>query len=99
MPVDVKARIVFNPDADHEYNLDCKQLGIDEPGSGTIEEDIELIRGKISAAISKEFHVEPAAVQIESYTLNLNFSIQGPVNYTLDKFPGKKQKEQKGDDQ
>lgn len=87
MPVDVKGRISFNPEADQEYTLDCKQLGISEEGSGTIEEDIEDLRSRIESAIKEEFHLDKIrAVQIENYTLSLSFSIEGAINKTLDEF-------------
>lgn len=86
MPVDVSGRIVYNPDADQEYTLTCKQLDISEEGTGTIEDDIETLREKVTAAIVDEFHVSPEAVSITGYSLSLAFSIQGPVNHTLDKF-------------
>lgn len=86
MPVDVSGRIVYNPEADSEYTLQCKQLGISEDGTGTIEEDIETLRGKVVSAISEEFHVSPESVSIAGYSLNMVFTIQGPVNHTLDHF-------------
>jgi hypothetical protein len=86
MPVDVKGRVVFNPDADDEYTIDCKQLGISKSGDGTIEEDIETLRELVTKAICEEFKVEPAAVAITGYVMSLNFSIEGPINRTLDEF-------------
>lgn len=86
MPVDVKGRIVYNPDAEPEYSLDCKQLGISESASGSIEEDIEDLRERVTNAISEEFHVAPSAITITGYSMSLNFSIEGPTNHTLDKF-------------
>ena len=87
MPVDVKGRVIYNPDnEDEEYLIDCKQLGISTGGSGTIEDDIEQLRLMIEAAIAEEFHVAPKAVQITGYTLTLSFSIEGAVNKTLDEF-------------
>jgi hypothetical protein len=94
MPVDVSGRIVYNPDADQEYTLSCKQLNISEEGSGTIEEDIETLREKVTASIVDEFHVAPESVSITGYSLNIAFSIEGPVNHTLDNF-GTKEKEGK----
>jgi hypothetical protein len=98
MPVDVSGRIVYNPDADQEYMITCKQLGISEEGSGTIEEDIESLREKVSAAISEEFHVSPEAVSIAGYSLNLTFTIEGPVNHTLDRFTEQTTGDEKEDD-
>lgn len=86
MPVDVKGRIVFNPDAEQEYTIDCKQLGISQDGSGTIEQDIENLRERVTKSISEEFKVAPSSINITSYVMSLNFSIEGPVNHTLDKF-------------
>jgi phosphosulfolactate synthase (CoM biosynthesis protein A) len=86
MPVDVSGKIVYNPDADDEYTLQCKQLGITESGTGTIEDDIETLREKVTNAIAEEFKVSPEAVSISGYSLNLIFSVQGPVNHTLDTF-------------
>lgn len=87
MPVAVKGKISFNPGAKGgDYNLSCDQLGIDLEGSGDIEQDIEALREKITEKIAEEFKVEPSAVQIESYTLSLNFDIEGPVNRTLSSF-------------
>jgi poly(3-hydroxybutyrate) depolymerase len=86
MPVDVKGRIVYNPEAEEEYKLDCKQLGIEKEATGTLEDDIEELRQKVTDAIVEEFHVEPAAVQITGYSMSLNFSIEGPINKTLDDF-------------
>lgn len=87
MPVDVKGRVVYNPEnEDQEYLIDCKQLGISEDGSGTLEDDIEDLRSRVEAAIVEEFHVSPKAVQITGYTLTLSFSIEGAVNKTLDEF-------------
>jgi hypothetical protein len=91
MPVDVSGRIVYNPEADQEYTLSCKQLAISCDGSGTIEDDIEELRGKVASAISKEFHVSPEAVTITGYSINLVFSIEGPVNHTLDSFAKEKE--------
>lgn len=96
MPVDVKGRIVFNPDNDQEYTLDCKQLAISEEGSGTIEDDIEDLRERVTNAISEEFHVAPSAITITGYVMSLNFSIEGPVNHTLDKFGKEKDQETAG---
>lgn len=93
MPVDVKGRIVYNPDAEEEYVLECKQLKITNPATGAIEEDIEDLRDRIIKAISEEFHVEPASVKITGYSLNLNFSIDGPINRTLDEFKEKNDEE------
>jgi hypothetical protein len=86
MPVDVKGTIKFNPEAEQEYTIACPQLGITEEGSGTIEEDIEDLRERVTKAISEEFHVAPESVQITGYTMSLNFEVTGPVNHTLDKF-------------
>lgn len=96
MPVDVKGRIVYNPDAEQEYTIDCKQLSISEEGSGTIEDDIEDLRERVTEAITKEFHVAPAAIEITGYTLSMNFSIEGPVNHTLDNFGTGKEEEKTG---
>lgn len=86
MPVDVRGRVVYNKEADREFTIDCKQLDISEEGSGSIEEDIETLREKVTSAIAKEFKVSSAAVSITSYSMSINFSIEGPVNHTLDKF-------------
>ncbi len=93
MPVDVRGRVTYNKDADDPYMIDCKQLDISETGSGDIEEDIEDLRSRVTRAISDEFHVEPSAVQITAYNLSLNFSIDGPINHTLDKFTKEKPEE------
>jgi hypothetical protein len=94
MPVDVKGRVVFNPDdKEQEYTIDCKQLGISEEGTGTLETDIETLRELIDKAIREEFHLkELDKVQITGYTLSLNVSIEGAINKTLDQFQGKKEK-------
>jgi hypothetical protein len=92
MPVDVRGRVSYDPNVKNnepEYTLDCKQLGIEEDGSGDIETDIETLRHFIEYAIVKEFKVEPKAVQITGYTLSLNFSIEGAINRSLDEFTGK----------
>ena len=87
MPVEVKGRVVYNQDnEDQEYLIDCKQLGISEDGTGTIEDDVERLRLMIEQAIAEEFHVAPKAGQIIGYTLNLSFSIEGAINKTLDEF-------------
>jgi len=93
MPVDVSGRIVYNPEADKEYSLECKQLGISDEGTGTIENDIETLRDEVIAQIAKEFHVSPESVNITGYVLSLKFSIEGPRNHTLDKFMDKKSEE------
>jgi len=98
MPVDVKGRVSYNKDADEPYMIDCKQLGISETGSGDIEEDIESLRDRVTKAISEEFKVEPSAVQITGYSMSLNFSIEGPINHTLDKFTNKDKEEIKTED-
>lgn len=89
MPVDVKGNVRYNPEADKEYTIDCKQLGISEDGSGVIEDDIENLRERVTTKISEEFHVAPESVQITGYNLSLNFEVTGPTNHTLDKFTGK----------
>ena len=88
MPVDVRGRIVYSKDADEPYTLDCKQLGIEDTGSGNIEDDIEDLRERVTTAISEEFKVAPSAVQIVSYSMSITFSIEGPINKTLDDFTG-----------
>jgi argininosuccinate synthase len=93
MPVDVKGRIVYNPDNEQEYSIDCKQLSISDEGSGSIEDDIEDLRERVTKAISEEFHVAPSAITITGYVMSLNFSIEGPTNHTLDKFCEEKDKE------
>ena len=97
MPVDVRGRVQFSKDADEEYTIDCKQLGIEDTGSGDIEEDIEDLRERVVAAISEEFKVAPSAVQIVSYSMNIMFSIEGPINETLDKFIKDPEQEKAGD--
>jgi hypothetical protein len=90
MPVEVKGRVVFNPEnEDQNYTIDCKQLGISEEGSGSIEEDIEDLRSRIERAIEEEFHVEPKLIQLTGYTMSMSFSIEGPINKTLDEFTKK----------
>jgi hypothetical protein len=91
MPVDVKGRVSYNKEADEPYMIDCKQLDISETGSGDIEQDIEDLRGKVTRAISEEFKVEPSTVQITGYSMSLNFSIEGPINHTLDHFTNEKE--------
>jgi hypothetical protein len=98
MPVEVKGRIVYNPDADTEYKIDCKQLSIDEEGSGSIEEDIEDLLERVTKAIAEEFHVSPLAITITGYTMSLNFSIKGPINHTPDKFRKEDEKASTGTD-
>ena len=98
MPVDVKGRVSYNKDADEPYMIDCKQLDISETGSGDIEKDIEYLRDRVTKAISEEFKVEPSAVQITGYSMSLNFSIEGPINRTLDKFTNKDKEEIKTED-
>lgn len=91
MPVDVKGKITYNPDAKGDsYMMECAQLGISEPASGSLEDDIEELRGRITKAMSEEFS-EPEAVQMTGYSMNMNFSIEGPVNHTLDKFTKEKE--------
>ena len=89
MPVDVKGRIVYSPEADQEYTLDCKQLDISEEASGSIESDIEDLRQKVISAISEEFHIAPSTINITGYVMTLNFSIEGPTNHTLSDFADK----------
>ena len=86
IPVDVKGNVKYNPDADTEYTLECRQLGISESGSGVIENDIEDLRNRVINAFSEEFHVPPESVQITGYNLSLSFAVTGPTNYTLDQF-------------
>jgi hypothetical protein len=90
MPVDVKGRVIYNPDdKEQEYTIDCKQLGISEEGTGTLEDDIETLRDLIDKAIREEFHLkELETVQVTGYTLSLNVSIEGTINKTLDQFQG-----------
>lgn len=92
MPVDVKGRVVYNPDdKEQPFTIDCKQLGISEEGTGTLETDIETLRDLIDKAIREEFHLkELETVQVTGYTLSLNVSIEGAVNKTLDQFQGDK---------
>lgn len=94
MPVDVKGRVVYNPDdKEQKYTIDCKQLGISEEGTGTLEDDIETLRDLIDKAIREEFHLkELETVQVTGYILSLNVSIEGTIHKTLDKFEGEKQK-------
>lgn len=90
MPVDVRGSLSYNPDSKGcEYIIACPQLGIEEDGTGTIEDDIERLRELVNAAIVKEFNVEPKAVSITGYRLGMDFSIEGAVNRTLDEFKGK----------
>jgi hypothetical protein len=89
MPVDVKGQIVYNPEADDEYTIKCKQLDIEQSGSGVLEEDIESLREGVTKAISDEFKVSPEEVRIDGYSMNINFTIRGPVNHTLSKFSEK----------
>lgn len=89
MPVDVKGRIIYNPESDQEYTLDCKQLAISEEASGTIEDDIEELRQKVTTAISEEFHIAPSTINITGYVMSLSFSIEGPTNHTLSDFADK----------
>lgn len=87
MPVEVSGQIVYNPDSkDDEYKIVCKQLEIENEGSGTIEEDIETLRNEITKAIVEEFHVSPEEVRLTGYRMSMNFEISGPVNHTLDQF-------------
>lgn len=94
MPVDVKARITYDRDAKKEYSLDCKQLGIEGEASGSIEEDIEDLRERVTNAISEEFHVAPSAITVTNYVMSMTFSIEGPINQTLDKFTKKQEEEE-----
>ena len=86
MPVGLKGQI--KKDEDNNYFILCPQLGIDLSGTGNLEEDIETLRNKIAEKIEEEFGKEPETVQIESYSLTLNFSVEGPVNRSLDEFAG-----------
>ena len=83
IPVDATGRIAYNPESDDEYTVECKQLGIRIEGTGTIENDIETLREKITESISNEFHVAPEVVMTK-YAITLTFSIKGPINHTLD---------------
>jgi hypothetical protein len=96
MPVDVRGRVQYSKDAE-EYTIDCKQLGIEDTGSGDIQEDIDDLTERITAAISEEFKVAPSAVQIVSYSMNISFSIEGPINKTLDEFVKDPEQEKAGD--
>jgi hypothetical protein len=97
MPVDVRGRVQYSKDAEEEYTIDCKQLGIEDTGSGDIQEDIDDLTERITAAISEEFKVAPSAVQIVSYSMNISFSIEGPINKTLDEFVKDPEQEKAGD--
>ena len=94
MPVDVKARITYDRDAKQEFSLDCKQLGIEGEASGSIEADIEDLRERVTSAISEEFHVAPSSITIVNYIMSMTFSIEGPINQTLDKFTKKSDEEE-----
>jgi hypothetical protein len=95
MPVEVSGNIIYNPDAkDDKYKIICKSLDIEEEGSGTIEDDIETLRQRITDAIVEEFKVSPEEVKLTGYRMTMNFEISGPVNYTLDKFNKKKEEDQ-----
>jgi len=94
MPVEVRGAIKYNPGVkDHpDYIISCPQLDVLEEGSGDIEEMIEELRGTVTAAIADEFKVAPSAVQIMGYSMGISFSIEGPINKTLDEFTKEKEK-------
>jgi hypothetical protein len=96
MPVGIKGQI--KKDEDNNYSILCSQLGIDETGTGDFSEDIETLRNKICDKIREEFWKEPEVVQIETYSLTLNFSVEGPANHTLDEFNRKDKGEDETDD-
>lgn len=97
MPVDVRGKITYNPDAKGSaYMMECAQLGISEPASGSLEEDIEELRDRIVKAMAEEFSV-PEAVQMTGYSMNMNFTIEGPINHTLDNFTKEKEEVASGE--
>jgi hypothetical protein len=95
MPVDVRGTIAYSKDAEDPYTIKCKQLGIEVLGTGAIEDDIEDLRERVTQKIAEEFKVSPSAVEITGYSMNLNFSIEGPINKTLDQFQGPEKEEVK----
>jgi len=89
MPADFKGKISFNPDVKPgtpNYFIKCPALGICEAGSGDLEEMIADLTTQIREKLSEEFRTVPRSVQIEKYSLSLDFSVQGPVNRSLSEF-------------
>ena len=99
MPVHVSGKIAFDAgDKTNPYSIQCPQLGIDVAGSGVIEDDIETLRKKINRKIREEFGKEPQTIQLDSYSLGMKFTVEGPVNKTLGQFEGGKGKDEGEED-
>lgn len=93
MTLEAKGRIRFNPDVkpgEPEYILDSKQLGINEPGSGQIEQMMDELTERVKRAIAEEFYCAPSCVQIVGYSMGITFAVDGPTNRTLDEFDAHK---------
>lgn len=89
MSVEVKGTIKYDPEVkpgDAEYRIECKQLGVSEGGSGDLGMMIDDLTKRVQIAVSEEFHIPPAQVQVSKYTMGLTFEIIAPRNKTLDLF-------------
>lgn len=84
MPAKFKAKIAC--DEDGEYTISCKQLDISEEGSGDIEEMMDNITERIREKVAEEFRNMPRAVTLTGYSMNLNYTVVGPVNRSLEEF-------------
>lgn len=92
MPVyGVKARIKFDPDVKpslSQHTCECKQLDIVVAGNGDIDGMIDDLTDRIRDKITEEFRTQPQRVILAGYTINLNFTVEGPVNRSLAEFSG-----------
>jgi len=87
--VEVKGTIKYDPDVkagDAEYTVECKQLGIVSGSNGDLEMMIDELTKRVQVAVSQEFHIPPAQVQVAKYSMSLTFEIVAPQNKTLDLF-------------
>ncbi len=95
MSLEAKGRIKYNPDvkpSDPSYTLECTQLGIYAEGSGNLPQMVDELTERVRRGIAQEFMVSPSSVDIIGYSMGITFSIDGPINHTLDDF----QKESSG---
>ena len=75
-----------------DYTYGCKSLNIEKiSGDGDLDGMIDDLRRKMTAAIQEEFKVPVESITLAGYSMNLNFTIQGPTNRQLSEFLKEKQ--------